>query len=487
LFTQLLGPVATAIRDKDLLIVASGPLTSLPFHVLVAEKPGTGAPANGGSAVPIAWVARRNAVTMLPSLASLKSLRAFAGSGHAATPFLGVGNPLLTGESGTDRRAWSRESCGPSAPGPKWTADIASLSPLSQLLRRGVADVETLRRLTPLPETADELCSVAKFVGAADDAVLLGSSATETRIKSLSAMGALANARILHFATHGLLAGETELFLRSHAEPALILTPPDKASDTDDGLLAASEIAELKLDADWVVLSACNTASGETVGAEAMSGLARAFFYAGARSLMVSHWAVNSDATVKLVTRAFAAMKQNPALTQAGALQLAMLTMVDSPGLDSHPANWAPFIIVGGNAPAARPEEAAFETGESTAAAGTQSPKPTETASTVAAVSADIPPLPVRVSALRPASSPADAELPPLPARASPALRARMAKPAPAPKRAAAAKSTNAPKRSTVVQSATAVKPVPAAPPRVARSKEKPPAGARWEPADLSN
>ena len=99
------------------------------------------------------------------------------------------------------------------------------------------------------------------------------------------------------------------------AEPGLILTPPAKgtsdakALERDDGFLTASEIATLKLDADWVILSACNTAgaSGET--AEALSGMARAFFYAGARALLVSHWEVGSDAAVKLTTRAFAELK----------------------------------------------------------------------------------------------------------------------------------------------------------------------------------
>src|SRR5262245_66451196 len=93
----------------------------------------------------------------------------------------------------------------------------------------------------------------------------------------------------------------------SIAEPALLLTPPNQPSEEDDGLLTASEAALLKLDADWVVLSACNTAAGDgnATGAEALSGLARAFFYAGARALRVSHWAVDSTSTVRRVTKAF--------------------------------------------------------------------------------------------------------------------------------------------------------------------------------------
>lgn len=151
----------------------------------------------------------------------------------------------------------------------------------------GAVDTADLRTWAPLPETADEVSDVAHELGV-DPAthVYLGAAATEANIKELSQSGTLAKDKIVHFATHGAVAGD-----RSGAlEPGLILTPPDKASDTDDGYLSASEVATLKLDADWVILSACNTAAGDARGAESLSGLARAFFYAGARSLLVSHW-----------------------------------------------------------------------------------------------------------------------------------------------------------------------------------------------------
>ena len=83
--------------------------------------------------------------------------------------------------------------------------------------------------------------------------------------------------RIVQFATHGLLSSETAGFGRA-AEGALVLTPPATATDKDDGLLTASEVAQLKLNADWVVLSACNTAAGDKPGAEPLSGLASASF-----------------------------------------------------------------------------------------------------------------------------------------------------------------------------------------------------------------
>jgi CHAT domain-containing protein len=156
--------------------------------------------------------------------------------------------------------------------------------------------VEELRRQHPLPETADELCAIARDFRAPESDIYLGARATERTIKGLSASGSLKAHRIVHFATHGLLAGETASLAKALAEPALLLTPPDTASEEDDGLLTASEVAQLDLNADWVILSACNTAgASDTLGAEALSGLARAFFYAGARALLVSHWYVDSD------------------------------------------------------------------------------------------------------------------------------------------------------------------------------------------------
>jgi CHAT domain-containing protein len=124
--------------------------------------------------------------------------------------------------------------------------------------------------------------------------------------------------------------------------------PPATASDADDGYLSASRIASLKLDADWVVLSACNTAAGGAQGAEALSGLARAFFYAGARSVLVSHWEVDSSATVELITTAVAALKSDPKIGRAEALRRAILAMIAT-GRDceAHPAFWAPFVLVG--------------------------------------------------------------------------------------------------------------------------------------------
>jgi CHAT domain-containing protein len=344
----LFGTIEDLIKDRHLLIVPSGALTALPFQALVTEKPSTALPTTPAGYANAAWLARRHAITILPSVASLKALRQFAKASKAAQPFVGFGNPLLAGPTGGDRSAWDRQSCSKQPPAGLRVAGRSVRAPPSQIFRGNLADVELIRRQYPLPETADELCAVAQAIGASPATVHLGDKATEKTIKALSASGALANARVVHFATHGLLARESGI-VGLKAEPGLILTPPGRPSEEDDGLLTASEVANLKLDADWIVLSACNTAAGRgtDLGSdEALSGLARAFFYAGARALLVSHWAVNSQATVRLITKTFDEIKADPKIGRAEALRRSMLALIAADGF-AHPADWAPFVVVG--------------------------------------------------------------------------------------------------------------------------------------------
>ena len=297
----------------------------------------------------IAWLGQRHAITILPSVGSLKALRA-AKASEAPEPFAGFGNPLLTGRDGADKSAWAKQECGKPAP-PKQSRIASIVTSIASLFRDGAANVEDLRRQPPLPETADELCAVGRGLGVPEaglsKAVHLGKEATVSTVKALSASGELARARVVHFATHGLLAGETAMFAKAKAEPALLLTPPAEASEEDNGLLTASEVAQLNLNADWVVMSACNTAAGSADGAEALSGLARAFFYAGARSLLVSHWPVNSEAAVAITTGTVNAMKANSKIGRAEALRRAEAALIVKGGRFAHPSVWAPFVLVG--------------------------------------------------------------------------------------------------------------------------------------------
>jgi CHAT domain-containing protein len=348
LYKTLLGPIEDLIKGKHLLMVPSGALTQLPLQVLVK------APAANGNYRSAAWLVRDHAVTVLPAVSALRALRRIAHRSSAMKPMIGFGNPLLDGPQNHPQfdahykqlaqLARDNQHCRalPSQPAVASLGLNRSITPMET--REGLAQVSQIRALVPLPETADELCAVARDLNAEGREIRLGARATEKEVKRLSASGELAQYRIVHFATHGALAGQ----VNGSNEPGLILTPPLAATANDDGYLSASEIAALKLDADWVVLSACNTAAGGTTTSQALSGLARAFIYAQARALLVSHWEVSSNATVKLITTAMTEMAADDRVGRAEALRRAMLTLIDKgSALEVHPSNWAPFMVVG--------------------------------------------------------------------------------------------------------------------------------------------
>jgi CHAT domain-containing protein len=177
----------------------------------------------------------------------------------------------------------------------------------------------------------------------------LGKKANEQEVKQTD----LSHFRIVAFATHGLVPGD----LNGLTQPALALSAPDVADVDGDGLLTMEEILSLKLDADWVVLSACNTAAGLDAGAEAASGLGRAFFYAGSRALLVTNWSVDSASARELVTDLFRRQAGDAGLSRAEALRQAIMALMDGPGYSdangktlfsyAHPLFWAPYTIIG--------------------------------------------------------------------------------------------------------------------------------------------
>src|SRR5579859_7035910 len=328
LYAALLGPVEGLIRDKrSLLVTPAGALTALPFHLLVTEKPATPIPDSIEGYRDAAWLLKRHAVSVLPS-ASLKALRSFTQRDQAVKPMTGFGDPLFSPSGGgSERRTASRS--------------VTSLAYTAFWRGAGIDRGELALALPQLPDTADELQAVGRDLGVAASDIHLGADASETTVKRTP----LADYRIVYFATHGLVAGD----VKGVAEPSLALSIPRVPSALDDGLLTASEVAELKLNADFVVLSACNTIAGDKPGAEALSGLARAFFYAGARSLLVTHWAVDSEAATRLTTSTFALLKADPKLGRAEALRRAMLAYLDdatSPR-NAYPAVWGPFALIG--------------------------------------------------------------------------------------------------------------------------------------------
>ena len=325
LYRQVLGPIEEIISQKTRLsFVLDGALTSLPPQVLITSDP------DGKDLASVDWLVRKYAVTVLPSIASLKMLRGENSIVAATKPMIGFGDPVFdrTAQTGTPQQ-------------------VAALNRSLTCFYRGVtADTKALGEALPaLPETADELRAIAKILGAKSEDIKLGEAASVTNVKHER----LDNYRVVYFATHALVAGEVEKFAKVKAEPALVLSIPEMPSDEDDGLLRASDVAMLKMNADFVVLSACNTAAGDKPGAEALSGLARAFFYAGAKSLIVSHWTVDSDSTVELMDGLFEALKANPHLSHAEALRTSMLRMIANPTKPewAQPKFWAPFVVVG--------------------------------------------------------------------------------------------------------------------------------------------
>lgn len=348
LYTQLLQPVEGVLaRHSDLIVVPSGPLTSLPFQLLVRDAPAVPRPglAQLASYRDADWLTRHYAISMLPAPVNVKALRSGPARDAARQPFIGFGNPVFSHERAKPEPAGdatpnprAQEASLPATPTPQGQPSYAYAS----YWRGPAANLDVLRTgLPPLPETEGELKAVAHELKADSRDVVLGQAATEAAVKTAD----LSKFRIVYFATHGLVAGE----LRGLGEPALAFTVPDHPSELDDGLLTASEVSQLRLDADWVILSACNTAAGNAPGAEALSGLAKSFFHAGARALLVSHWRIGSQAAARLTTAAFEAQRKSPGLGRAEALREAMQALIAdrSDPWNAYPTFWGAFVVVG--------------------------------------------------------------------------------------------------------------------------------------------
>jgi CHAT domain-containing protein len=347
LYAALLAPVEAGWKDaKELIVVPHGALGRLPFSLLVTKKVDQPLEQQargyfaGYRDVP--FLIRTTAVTHVPSVSAFMSLRSMQAGSQSRKAFIGFGDPLFSTEQA--QRAQAQAAIQVAMRG--GTALKLRSSP-----NTGSMMSAELAQLPRLPDTAVEVLEIARALGADQDSdVVLGAKASEDNVRSMK----LDDRRVVMFATHGLVPGE----LDGLTQPALALSSPDIPGVKGDGLLTVEEILGLKLDADWVVLSACNTAAGEGGGAEAVSGLGRAFFYAGARALLVTHWPVETTSARVLTTDLFRRQAANPQLDRAAALREAMIAMIDSGGrVDdatkqpifsyAHPMFWSPFALIG--------------------------------------------------------------------------------------------------------------------------------------------
>jgi len=350
LYGLLLNPVEPGWKPaKSLIVVTNGALGLLPLSLLPTApsqaQDGDGPLFSGYRKVP--WLARTHAVSIVPSAAALRTLRQLPPGPAGRSPFIGFGDPYFSVEQAAEAEQNAKKTVVASA------AAIATRGlPLARRSRPQTDGVDSaeLAQLPRLPDTAAELTSIAEALGLDPARVLyLGKAANEHMVETID----LSHYRIIDFASHGLVPGE----LNGLTQPALALTAPAVAGIDGDGLLTMGKILALRLDADWVVLSACNTGAGAGAGAEAASGLGRAFFYAGSRAILVTNWSVHSASARELVTDLFRRQAADPTLTRAEALRQASMALLDGPGFTdangntlfayAHPLFWAPYSIIG--------------------------------------------------------------------------------------------------------------------------------------------
>ena len=341
LYQQILEPVSSGLQGKNvMLVVPHAELGQLPLSVLITKpvpQPSkTGIPFSGYKSIP--WLAKEIGIAQIPSVTALTALRNLPEGNPSRKNFVGFGDPYFSAAQQKSAEKTTK------------SMQLATRGILLQLRNvpktSGVSSAE-LALLPRLPDTSEEIQDIAKVMSASPDDIFLHQKASVKQVMSMD----LSNRKVVMFATHGLVPGE----LNGLTQPALAMSSPEVTGDPDDGLLTMDQVLTLKLDADWVVLSACNTASGDGAGSEAVSGLGRAFFFAGAKALLVSNWPVDSAASRTLMTNLFK-RQQSKGMSKAEALKESMVAQIEQGGLVegksmkysyAHPIFWAPFVVVG--------------------------------------------------------------------------------------------------------------------------------------------
>ncbi|MBV9017427.1 MAG: CHAT domain-containing protein [Alphaproteobacteria bacterium] len=312
LYKALFGPIEPQLAGvAKVSVAASGDLLRYPLEALVTAP---GATAENGDYRRVPFLVRRVALAYVPAPRVLANLRHARSAGLGLRPFIGFG----------DFR-------------PASVAQLAASFPP----QRCRDDYQALAGLQRLPDTRTQVATIAQQLGAGPGDIVLGEAFTKARIASPD----LAQYRIVLLATHAFLPDT----LRCLNEPAITVSASPGAPNADGEFLRVSEIDNLKLNADLVALSACDTAGAGGVG-ESLSGLARAVFRAGARGLLVTHWDVVTGSSVPLMIGTFSGGNRD----SAQALRAAQLRMIDSAGTSaqapieiSHPNYWAAFVLIG--------------------------------------------------------------------------------------------------------------------------------------------
>ncbi len=324
-YQALVEPLGDVLKDRSQWIVAaSGVLARLPFAVLQTENP--------AKVAKPAWLIRQASLTQVPSVSAWLSLRSLPRRQLPAEALMAWGDPVFNPALGKNDLAGA-------------VRNINFTRAVNNDLEKVLPGGDKLYHSIPaLPDTRDELNDLARALKADPGRdLILGTQATKQSVMKANADGLLAQKKVIVFATHGLMAGDLPKLL----QPALALAADgSEARDALGPLLTLDDVLSLKLNADWVVLSACNTAAADGKAEEALSGLARGFFYAGSRSLLVTHWAVESESAKELTTKTFAHFTANPSAPKAESLRSAILQVMADAKF-GHPAFWAPYVLVG--------------------------------------------------------------------------------------------------------------------------------------------
>lgn len=313
----------------QLSVVAKGSLASLPFGLLVTNAPSS----NNYREVP--WLIKRYAVAHAPSIAAWRLAGMRAATGARSGSFMAWADPDF---GGTDSEISSTRAV-------RHALRSAKVSIDSDEMATPQAPMDLSPYLQPLRGTREEAEEIARVVDADPrNDIISGSRATRASVLARSQAGELDDVSIIMFATHGLASDD----LPGLDQPALAMAKDPKSEDLP--LLLLDDVVGLRLSADWVLLSACNTSSADSAGGDVLSGLARGFFFAGAKSLLVTHWEVETESAKAITVNTMRSYFGNATISRAQALQTASLGLIggsQTPEEWSHPAFWAPYALVG--------------------------------------------------------------------------------------------------------------------------------------------